>query len=299
MQVLQIGALRRAQIVDRSPRRRHRPRPIFHPESRQAHGAGEAQQGTPGRIPGVGCLLHRIDQHPRAEIGRDLFRRAGSLGDQDLPGPEELHLVPEILPAVLPGGLRQGEIPGGEIEVGRPDSFPIREEARQKNVLASGELFRVGERAGSHHADHLPLHQPARLGGILDLVAQRHLVPLPDQARHVAVHRVVRNSAHGGGVGRSLAARGEGDLQHPGSLQGVIEEHFIEIAHPEHQDGVLVLLLELVVLPEHGSQFVQRAPPARSEEKPREFSTGEGRSSAAAGRGPRGAPRAPISGARR
>mgnify|MGYP007068950070 CR=1 FL=1 len=46
---------------------------------------------------------------------------------------------------------------------------------------------------------------------------------------------------------------GEGDLENPGTFGGVVEEELIKISHPEEEDGILVLLLRLQVLPHYGS----------------------------------------------
>ena len=46
------------------------------------------------------------------------------------------------------------------------------------------------------------------------------------------------HAAHGDGLAGVLAPGGQGDAEGGGGLPGVIEEEFVEIAHPEEDQGV-------------------------------------------------------------
>ncbi|CAM3179963.1 hypothetical protein KOXY103107_16335 [Komagataeibacter xylinus] len=50
--------------------------------------------------------------------------------------------------------------------------------------------------------------------------------------------------AHGDGLARMRAARGERNIKGRGRCFGIIEEEFVEISHPEEQQGVGVFGFE-------------------------------------------------------
>jgi hypothetical protein len=57
-----------------------------------------------------------------------------------------------------------------------------------------------------------------------------------------------------------IAPGGEGDVEHPRAELGVLEEHLVEIAHPEKENRVPVTGLDLpVLLHQRGAARVGRA----------------------------------------
>ena len=69
---------------------------------------------------------------------------------------------------------------------------------------------------------------------------------------------MIGHAAHGGLLLLGLAPvpGGEGQIQFLGGGAGILVEHFVEVAQPEKENAVLVLLLELLVLALHGGQFM-------------------------------------------
>ena len=157
----------------------------------------------------------------------------------------------------LAGGARsaepgQAEVAGGQVDPGHAPARPVGFQGAQGIGLAGFQLAAVGDRAGSHHPHHVTLHQAFDLGRVLQLLADGDLVARLGQPGNVAVHRMEGDTAHGR-LGRgALAPGGEGDLQGAGRLQGIVVKHLIEVAHPEHQDGILMPRLYVVVLLKHG-----------------------------------------------
>ena len=68
----------------------------------------------------------------------------------------------------------------------------------------------------------------------LDLIAHSDFAARAEDARDVAVERVVRDAAH-----RDRAALGERDVQELCASDGVVEKHFVEVAEAEEQQRVL------------------------------------------------------------
>ena len=58
--------------------------------------------------------------------------------------------------------------------------------------------------------------------------------------------------------GHAVAAGGERDVEHPRGELGVLEEHLVEVAHPEKQDRVAVARLDLPVLDQQRGVFGER-----------------------------------------
>jgi hypothetical protein len=73
-------------------------------------------------------------------------------------------------------------------------------------------------------------------------------VAASDQAGDVVVHGVVGNAGHGHSLTFGHRARGECDLQLARDQLGVLVERLVEVAQPEEQDGVGVLLFEGQIL---------------------------------------------------
>ena len=123
-------------------------------------------------------------------------------------------------------------------------------------ALFQHTAFRHG--AGGYNAGNLPFHKPLCKGRVRHLLADGNLVALLNQARNVGIHAVVGHAAHGGLLFLGLAAvpGGEGQVQLPGGESCVLIKHLVKIAKAEEENAVLILLLDFLVLPPHGGQFI-------------------------------------------
>ena len=87
--------------------------------------------------------------------------------------------------------------------------------------------------------------------GILDLLADGDPVAEADQALQIVVGPLDRHAAHGNVLPLMLAALGQHDPERPARDLRVLEEQFVEIAHPVEQQAVRVGGLDLHVLRHH------------------------------------------------
>ncbi len=178
-------------------------------------------------------------------------RRAGQqpLGQQDL----ARHQAGEIARERRLAGRRQRESAGRQIEPGEPDLAARLGDAGEIIVPARVEEALLGQGAGGDDADDRPPHRtlaaaPPRLGGILDLVADRDLEAGADQAREIGFGGVDRDAAHRDVGAVVPAALGQRDVERLRRGGRVVEEQLEKIAHPEEQQAAGVRLLDLVVL---------------------------------------------------
>ena len=246
---------------------------------RQKHGGvvpGQTLQGIVAEL-AADQLLRRLHLEPG---GRQLFQMAvklllqkgvqrlvkkGRLVEHRLGGSKAAQFVDELLDALRAGesggvGLACGDIAGAQGGIILVQIDPGAEVGAA--FLQTGA---VDHRAGSHHPDDIPLHQPLGLRRVLRLLTDGHLVALGDETGDIGVGGVVGHAAHGdpllGGLVFVLVAAGERQIQLAGGGAGVGPEHLIEVTQTEEQDGVLILLLYLQVLLHHGGQFCHMGSP--------------------------------------
>ena len=98
---------------------------------------------------------------------------------------------------------------------------------------------------------------------ILDLFADRDLVPFPDQFCNIAVNGMVRDAGKGDPVVPALRARGEHDIQFACNESGIAVEGLVKIPDPEEEDGVRVLCLQFLVLAHDRGEPLARITSAR------------------------------------
>ncbi len=101
----------------------------------------------------------------------------------------------------------------------------------------------VGGGAGRDDARDFAADELLAGAGFFDLIADGDAIAASDEARDVALGRVIRDAAHGDGRAFFLVARGEGDFEFARGGDGVVEEEFVEIAEAEHEQGAGDLLL--------------------------------------------------------
>ena len=121
---------------------------------------------------------------------------------------------------------------------------------RGEEVVGRGLEERVHHhRARGQDLRHATLDDSLRLRGILELVADRHLVPETQEPAHVGVALVPRDAAHRDRLGILLVARREREAEQGRPPHGVLEEHLVEVTEAEEQEGVGILFLDAPVLP--------------------------------------------------
>ncbi len=139
-------------------------------------------------------------------------------------------------------GRRQREIAGREIEPSQPHRASRLGDAGEIIVPARVEEALLGQGAGGDdagdRAPHRPLAAaPPRLGGVLDLVADRDLEPGADQPREIGFGGVDRDAAHRDVGAVVPAALGQRDVERLRRGDRVVEEQLEKIPHPEEQAG--------------------------------------------------------------
>ena len=148
------------------------------------------------------------------------------------------------------------EVGGGEVEPGQRQLALRLGDGGQVIVAARVEQRIFGERAGRDHAhdgalDHRLGAALLGFGGILDLLADRDLEALADQAREIGLVAVHRHAAHLDVLAQMLAALGERDVQRRRRAHGIVEEQLVEIAHPVEHEMVRMRRLDRQVLAHH------------------------------------------------
>ena len=115
----------------------------------------------------------------------------------------------------------------------------------------------LGERARCDQAHHVALHHRlgtalSRLGGVLDLLADRHPASGGDQTLEIIVGGMDRHAAHGNVLAQMLAALGQGDAERARGDFRVLEEQLVEVAHAVEQEAIGIGRLDLQILGDHG-----------------------------------------------
>ena len=216
----------------------------------------------------LAAVLYPAAEFFRQRVGEGLFR-IGPVVHHRLRRGEAAQLVDDVLHPLRPVEGRQVGLAGGDVAEGRAGVLAVDVDAAEEVggfVLQAGG---VDDRAGGHHPDDVPLHQPLGRCRVLHLLADGHLVALGDEPGDVGLAGVVGDAAHGHplllGLGvLAVVPGGEGQIQLPGGQLGVVGEHLVEVAQTEEQNGVRVVLLDLQVLLHHGGQFGQKGSPLLS-----------------------------------
>jgi len=148
-------------------------------------------------------------------------------------------------------GLLEQELAGGEVDGGEADrsGSPRRGPDGHQVVVPPPRQPSVFEHGpGRDRLDHGALDDALGLARVLDLLADRHPMPARDQLAEVVGCRLDGHA----GQRHAVAPRGESDVENPRGELSVVVEHLVEIAHPEKEDLVAMLRLDLPVLPEQG-----------------------------------------------
>ena len=164
-----------------------------------------------------------------------------------------LRLDPEqfVAQRVRPGGaqFQHAKFGGRQVQPGEAYAGRAGRERGQVVRLARGQQIGFDQRAGRVEAHDLTPDEALRRPGVLHLIAQGHRAARPQQLGDVAGGGVIGQPAQRHLVGLVLVAGGQGDVEQARAFDGVLVEHFVEVADPEKQNRVRVLLLDLAVLP--------------------------------------------------
>jgi hypothetical protein len=118
------------------------------------------------------------------------------------------------------------------VHVGEAEFLLLAEHGGEVVRLVRIEEAAIRHRARADDLRKLARHQLAR-DRLTHLLADRHALPGADEARDVALRRVVRHTAHGDAV--ALCERHVEDAR--GGLR-ILEEHLIKVPQAEEQQDV-------------------------------------------------------------
>ena len=150
--------------------------------------------------------------------------------------------------------LAGGELARRDVHVGEAGPLLVHDDRGQVVVRTSLQQGVLDHRAGRDDADDLAVDEAFGLRRIARLLADGDLVAPLDEPGQVRLERVVRDAREGNALPAAHLPRGQRDLELPRDESRVIVERLVEVAHPEEQDGVLVLLLDAEVLPSGGGR---------------------------------------------
>ena len=138
-----------------------------------------------------------------------------------------------------------------EIERGQADGWAARIEGDEIVVAIADEPV-VGEHGAWRNRFH---HGPAddAFGelGVLDLLADRDPMALGDQPAQILGGRFHGNARQRDRGGAAVVAGRQRQPQLARGELGIVLEHFVEVAHPEEQDGLGITGLDVAVLLHH------------------------------------------------
>ena len=105
----------------------------------------------------------------------------------------------------------------------------------------------AGEARGDH-PHHLATHQRLFAFDHPHLLGDGHFPTQFHQASDVAFRRMVRHTTHGDGVGVVAISGRQNQLQRTRRPDGIFKKKLVEVTHPEKQQGIRLLGLQLTVL---------------------------------------------------
>jgi hypothetical protein len=153
------------------------------------------------------------------------------------------------------------EFRGRNVDPGQPDAVGSRRGAaprdRQQVIVGPGvEQGVFGQRARRHQTHHAAAHHALvaagpRRGRILGLLADRDAMACRDQPVQIVLGALHRDAAHRDVQALMLAAFRQHDAERPGGDFGILEEQFVEVAHPVEQQQPGMGGLDLEVLLHH------------------------------------------------
>ena len=166
----------------------------------------------------------------------------------------------------------EDQLTGCEIETGDPRIRAARVHGDQIVVAIAVQPILGQHGAGRNGLDDRPPHDALRQLWIFDLLADRDAVALRNQTAQVVRSCLDRYAGKRDFRRAAVVARRERQTELARRELGVVFEHFIEVAHPEKQDGLRVPGLDVAVLlhdgcigagdfSRHGSSTTKGFPP--------------------------------------
>ena len=152
------------------------------------------------------------------------------------------------------GGFGQPEDAGRDIDPGKRDrrlrAAANAGERHQVVRFGRREQLVFGDRAGGDEAHDVALDDRfgaalLRFRRVLDLFADGHAKAEPDQLLQIVIGRMDRHAAHRNFLAEMLAALRQRDAERARRFDRVLEEQFVEIAHPVEQQRIRIVRLDL------------------------------------------------------
>ena len=159
-------------------------------------------------------------------------------------------------------GFRQTEDAGRNIDPGKRElRFGTAANAGKRHQIIGfrrGQQFFFGQRTGRDKPHHITLDhgfRTALLGfrRILHLFADGNAITAQDEFLQIIIRRMDGDAAHGNIVTHMLAAFRQRDAESAGSLNRIVEEQFVKIAHAVEQQRTGIVRLDLDILLHHRS----------------------------------------------
>ena len=120
-------------------------------------------------------------------------------------------------------------------------------------ILFQGLDIQVG--AGSDYTHHFPLDKPLCQLRILHLLTDGNLIPLAYKTAQIALHRMIRDAAHGGAFFHTAVLSGKRKLKLFGYRKRILKKHFVEVSETIEKNTVCILPFRLHILLHHRRHF--------------------------------------------
>ena len=118
----------------------------------------------------------------------------------------------------------------------------------QEVIAVAVQQFVVHGHTGCYEFRHPAFYDALGEFWVFQLVADRHPIAGLDELVQVGVEGVMRKAGQFGGCRVSVVPFGQRNAQHRRRAYGIFAKGFVEITHPEEQDGIRVALLDRLVL---------------------------------------------------
>ena len=198
-------------------------------------------------------LVHLVQQFSEIFIGFCQYQFCGL---------QPVQLIQHRFFPVLAPGQVPGAFPSRHIGKGQAEPLAILFQAGQVLIMALFQHRIAEHRPRGQDLGHFPLHDAHGLFRVFHLVADGDLIAFFDQFGQIAVHRMKGHPAHGHGAGSPRLPPcpfGQGQVQFPGSRDGIFIEQLIEISQAEEEQFIFMLFLDFQILLQHRSQCSHKA----------------------------------------
>ena len=147
--------------------------------------------------------------------------------------------------------LRERDASGCEIQRRDADLLSVESERDEQVVLPCVEETGFGQCARRDDPDDLSFHRALGRRDVAHLLADRNGLAQLDQLLQILVDCVIGNAGHRDRRAVRLTASGQRDVEQLRRALRVVEEEFVEIAHPVEEEGVRVVGLDAKILLHH------------------------------------------------